>query len=163
MFAHLHLIKVVRNKKLSFFKYFLKFWTKKYYHLMCFLMCFTAWLLASVNVGEVQPKGEVTHLSDSDREPFFQSKSGAESFTSQDTMYSSTSSPVQTLGAQANYGATEQWAHCTILGHKTKFQYNVYTYIVHVVINYPVLNIKVVWIRYMYVYLCMCWPKAWFA
>lgn len=69
---------------------------------------FPSWLLASVNVGEVQPKGEVTHLSDSDREPFFQSKSGAESFTSQDTMYSSTSSPVQTLGAQANYGATEQ-------------------------------------------------------
>lgn len=92
-------------------------------------MCFTAWLLASVNVGEVQPKGEVTHLSDSDREPFFQSKSGAESFTSQDTMYSSTSSPVQTLGAQANYGATEQWAHCT-MGHKTKYQYNLYNVLV---------------------------------
>lgn len=66
-----------------------------------------AWLMATVNVGEVQPKGEVTHLSDSDREPFFQSKTGAESFTSQDTMYSSASSPVQTVGAQSNYGATE--------------------------------------------------------
>ncbi|XP_048761480.1 NIPA-like protein 2 [Ostrea edulis] len=68
---------------------------------------FPSWLMATVNVGEVQPKGEVTHLSDSDREPFFQSKTGAESFTSQDTMYSSASSPVQTVGAQSNYGATE--------------------------------------------------------
>jgi hypothetical protein len=67
----------------------------------------SAWLMATVNVGEVQPKGEVTHLSDSDREPFFQSQTGAESFTSQDTMYSSASSPVQATGAQPNYGATD--------------------------------------------------------
>lgn len=131
-------------------------------------MCFTAWLLASVNVGEVQPKGEVTHLSDSDREPFFQSKSGAESFTSQDTMYSSTSSPVQTLGAQANYGATEQWAHCT-MGHKTKFQYNLY--IVLVVIYLPYLTLKLCGLGiYMFIYGCVdqsliciissMWPKA---
>ncbi|XP_062583733.1 NIPA-like protein 2 [Saccostrea cucullata] len=70
---------------------------------------FPSWLLATVNVGEVQPKGEVTHLSDSDRAPFFQSKTGTDSFTSQDTISSSTSSPVHPGGgAQANYGATGQ-------------------------------------------------------
>ena len=67
-------------------------------------MFITAWLLASVNVGEVQPKGEVTHLSDSDREPFFPSKSGE--MSSQDTLYSTAEAPGPSQ-AQTNYGATE--------------------------------------------------------
>ncbi|KAK3089325.1 hypothetical protein FSP39_002732, partial [Pinctada imbricata] len=66
---------------------------------------FPSWLMASVNVGEVQPKSEVTHLSDSDREPFFPSK--VSEVSSQDTIQSMAESPGPAPQAQSNYGATE--------------------------------------------------------
>ncbi|XP_060078144.1 NIPA-like protein 2 [Ylistrum balloti] len=65
---------------------------------------FPAWLLATVNVGEVQPKGDIQHLSDNDRAPFL-SPLPEESSTSLDTLSSHDDSPVRSKPA-TSYGAT---------------------------------------------------------
>ncbi|XP_069126089.1 NIPA-like protein 2 isoform X1 [Argopecten irradians] len=65
---------------------------------------FPAWLLATVNVGEVQPKGDIQHLSDNDRAPFL-SPLPEESSTSLDTLSSHEDSPVHSK-PPTSYGAT---------------------------------------------------------
>ncbi|KAL4236308.1 NIPA-like protein 2 [Mactra antiquata] len=51
--------------------------------------CFPAWLLATMNVGKVQPSGSVSHLIDDDesRRPFVAADGDADSDSSQDTLY----------------------------------------------------------------------------
>ncbi|VDH95468.1 Hypothetical predicted protein, partial [Mytilus galloprovincialis] len=63
-----------------------------------FNMYFTAWLFATINVGEVQPKGEVSHLTDTDREPIL--PTDVVYHASDDTLFSEGDQQ------QQNYGAT---------------------------------------------------------
>lgn len=60
---------------------------------------FPSWLFATVNVGEVQPKGEVSHLTDSDREPIL--PTDVVHHASDDTLFSQ-----EDRQSQQNYGAT---------------------------------------------------------
>ena len=56
------------------------------------------WLLATMNIGEVQPKGEISHLTDTDREPILPT----------DVVYSASSDTLYSAEdlQQQNYGAT---------------------------------------------------------
>lgn len=62
------------------------------------MLYFTAWLFATINVGEVQPKGEVSHLTDTDREPIL--PTDVVYHASDDTLFSEGDQQ------QQNYGAT---------------------------------------------------------
>ncbi|CAG2227781.1 NIPA [Mytilus edulis] len=59
---------------------------------------FPSWLFATINVGEVQPKGEVSHLTDTDREPIL--PTDVVYHASDDTLFSEGDQQ------QQNYGAT---------------------------------------------------------
>ncbi|XP_052776292.1 NIPA-like protein 2 [Mya arenaria] len=71
---------------------------------------FPAWLLATMNVGKVQPSGYVSHISDEQdesRRPFV-AADGADSDSSQDTLYTTYKPEANGINGNMNYGTDEQ-------------------------------------------------------
>lgn len=67
--------------------------------------CFPAWLLATMNVGKVQPSGSVSHLIAEDEEarrPFVAADGDAESNSSQETLFTNSLE----MNGSAQYGKT---------------------------------------------------------